>query len=79
MAQKWQMVIVAAVVLAVLIGAYLYLGNRKTAAPAGGAQSFGGEIGGQILNPGGQLPETNPFEAVKTNPFEGVYQNPFGE
>ena len=76
------------VLLAVVAAAYYFFVLQKTVsqtqqvAPMEKGQGLGSELYG---NPGGVVPETNPFQNVQanplggTNPFEGGYKNPFGE
>lgn len=78
----------AAVLLAVAAAAYYFFVLQKPASqvtPLEREQGLGSDLYGKTGNPGGVVPETNPFQNVQanplgnTNPFEGGYKNPFGE
>lgn len=75
------------VLLAVLAAAYYFFVLQKASkvTPLEQEQGLGSDLYSKTGNPGGVVPETNPFENVQanplqgTNPFEGGYKNPFGE
>ncbi|MDO8474324.1 MAG: hypothetical protein Q7S62_02170 [bacterium] len=76
------------VLLAVVAAAYYFFVLQKPApkvTPLEKEQGLGSSLYEGTGNPGGVVPETNPFQNVQvnplggTNPFEGGYKNPFGE
>lgn len=76
------------VLLTVLAAAYYFFVAQKPApkvTPLEKEQGLGSDLYGKTENPGGVVPDTNPFQNVQvnplqgTNPFEGGYRNPFGE
>lgn len=79
---KNTIIAITAIIILVLIGAWLWQKNRKSAIlpsetleqkPAG----LGGQLYESVNNPvENKVPETNPFNA-ETNPLKGVYKNPF--
>lgn len=81
-------IIIGAVILLVIVAAayYFFVAQKtSTIAPIERDEGLGSDLYGKTGNPGGVVPETNPFENVQTNPlggtnpFEGGYRNPFGE
>ncbi|MBI1971611.1 MAG: hypothetical protein HYS52_02080 [Candidatus Wildermuthbacteria bacterium] len=82
-------IIIGAVALLIIIAAaYYFFVLQKSApqvTPLEKEQGLGSELYKRTGNPGGVVPETNPFQNVQanplegTNPFEGGYKNPFGE
>ena len=76
------------VLLGIVAAAYYFFVLQKsvpTVTPLEQEQGLGGSLYEETGNPGGVVPDTNPFQDVQanplggTNPFEGAYQNPFGE
>ena len=82
-------IIIGVVVLAVVVAAayYFFMVQKSVpqVTPLEQEQGLGSDLYGKTGNPGGVVPETNPFQNVQanplggTNPFEGGYTNPFGE
>jgi flagellar basal body-associated protein FliL len=82
-------IIIAIIILAILVGGYIWWKYYRVAPSVPKAEEpagLGGQIYEQVQNPAEKIPETNPFQAktnpfeeVKTNPFKEVYKNPFGE
>jgi len=70
------------VVLLVVIFGIWYVSRQTPQTPPDqddamdGEDSLGGSLFDEAENPGGDIPETNPFSGAETNPFSG-YENPF--
>lgn len=83
-----KIIIGVVVLLAVAAAAYYFFVLQKSVSPITPLeteQGLGSDLYEKTGNPGGVVPETNPFQNVQanplgaTNPFEGGYKNPFGE
>ena len=78
---KTKLAVVVIVVIALIVIGYLWSKYKSKTAPIE-SPTLGQQISNQVQNPGGQVPDVNPYNA-KTNPFEkanplkNIYKNPF--
>ena len=80
------MLIVAAVVIALLIGAFFLFCEATPVNDEEAVEGFGSELFDKAQDPASEaiqeatdaVPETNPLERVETNPFKGK-TNPFAQ
>ena len=78
---KTKLAVVVIVIIALIVIGYLWSKYKSKTVPIE-SPTLGQQISNQVQNPGGQVPDVNPYNA-KTNPFEkanplkNIYKNPF--
>ena len=77
---KWAVAV--GIIIALALGGYLWFKYKGKTAPVE-TPTLGQQISNQVQNPGGQVPDVNPYDAktnpfeAKANPFKDIYKNPF--